>query len=314
MPGNVLEAGLLALALSRLRQLRTVTSDPVLRFGALVLAVLLPATVGGLMCAGLLALEDIGPLPQVWLTWTLGGLLGALACVPVGLLVHERGLSALRTLAQPRSLVAIVLMTALVFASFQLFTFPFASAGAAVLLVAAVARSAGLAAVLPFLVVALAALGFGREGMAISTLNLLPGHTASFLASCAITLLQHPQVADIALRLHDFSGTPRLKAFVVPAPGAQLGAQGGGNDAHTGHRAADDAALCQRLHAWAARHLAPVARPSDIRIGPRLPVNAMGKACDWPLAAAGSAADGAAEGEADGAVWSAAQAATTDTP
>ncbi|MFM8609875.1 MAG: hypothetical protein ACKOCJ_05350 [Burkholderiaceae bacterium] len=40
MPGNVLEAGLLALALSRLRQLHTVTSDPVLRFGALVLAVL----------------------------------------------------------------------------------------------------------------------------------------------------------------------------------------------------------------------------------------------------------------------------------
>ncbi len=196
VPGNVLEAGLLALAMARLRHLRAITPDPVLRFGALLLTLVLPATVGGLIGSVLLALEGIGPLQKVWLTWSLGGVLGALACVPIGLLVHERGLAALRTLAQTRSLVAIVLMTAVVFASFHLFVFPFALAGASVLLVAVVARSAGLAAVLPFLVVTLAGLGLGRDDMAISTLNLLPGHTAGFLASCAITLLLPLLVAD----------------------------------------------------------------------------------------------------------------------
>jgi len=86
------------------------------------------------------------------------------------------------------------------------------------------------------------------------------------LAQVRASLLRQPGVQDVALRLHDFQGQPRLKAFVVPRPDApgDLGAV---------------------LQAWAARHLAPAARPVHYTVGKHLPLNSMGKACDWAVGA-----------------------------
>ena len=79
----------------------------------------------------------------------------------------------------------------------------------------------------------------------------------------------HPAVKDVAVRLHDFSGQPRLKAYVVPWPEA------------------DPGTLAEHLRQWAAECLPAAARPAHVAVGLALPVNAEGKACDWPLPAMG---------------------------
>jgi 4-coumarate--CoA ligase len=80
-------------------------------------------------------------------------------------------------------------------------------------------------------------------------------------------IMAQGDVADAVLRLHDFGGQPRLKLFVVP------------RDASL-----QPDALVAALREFAQRHLAPPARPAHISVGPALPVNAAGKACDWPVA------------------------------
>jgi long-chain acyl-CoA synthetase len=82
------------------------------------------------------------------------------------------------------------------------------------------------------------------------------------LAQVRGRLLRQPGVQDVALRLHDFQGQPRLKAFVVPTPDSPE-------------------SLADSLQTWAARHLAPAARPAHYTVGQALPRNSMGKACDW---------------------------------
>ena len=77
-------------------------------------------------------------------------------------------------------------------------------------------------------------------------------------------LAQQPGVQAISLRLGDFGGQPRVKAYVVPTANAP-------------------AQLAEHLLAWARQHLAPPARPVHITLGPELPRNAMGKLCDWPV-------------------------------
>ena len=79
--------------------------------------------------------------------------------------------------------------------------------------------------------------------------------------------LAHPEVADASVRLHDFDGVPRLKLFVVPR-----------------HPDTDACVLLASLQDHGLR-LAPPARPAHIALGQRLPVSAMGKACDWPVPA-----------------------------
>ena len=84
-------------------------------------------------------------------------------------------------------------------------------------------------------------------------------------AAVAEALRRHPGVAEAAVRPHAVAGGAlRLKAFVVPRHGASP-------------------ALAQELLDWAARQLAPAARPVHVRVGPALPTGAMGKAADWPL-------------------------------
>ena len=77
-------------------------------------------------------------------------------------------------------------------------------------------------------------------------------------------LLKHPGVADAAVRTTEVGSGLRLKAFVVPhAPAPEP------------HR------LAQDITDWCRRHLAPAARPVEIRVGSELPRNEMGKPRDW---------------------------------
>jgi 4-coumarate--CoA ligase (photoactive yellow protein activation family) len=77
-------------------------------------------------------------------------------------------------------------------------------------------------------------------------------------------LRRHPGVLDAQVRLmHPDEGT-RLKAFVVPAPGAPAASE-----------------LLADLNAWVNRELAAPERPKAIRFGAALPTAANGKPADW---------------------------------
>jgi long-chain acyl-CoA synthetase len=91
------------------------------------------------------------------------------------------------------------------------------------------------------------------------------------LAHVRQRLLTHPEIADVALRVHRFGDQDRLKAFVVPRQMGML------------HDATTQLALTHQLLDWVRQHLAPPARPAHVTLGPHLPVNAMGKPCDWPV-------------------------------
>jgi len=78
-------------------------------------------------------------------------------------------------------------------------------------------------------------------------------------------LCQHPQVADAAVRRMAAHEGDRLKAFVVPRPGA------------------DWPALQAALWGWTAARLSAPETPKAFTLGEQLPVNAMGKPADWPI-------------------------------
>lgn len=82
-------------------------------------------------------------------------------------------------------------------------------------------------------------------------------------AAVAARLRAHPLVAEAAVRLMRPEEGARLKAFVVPAEGVR-----------------EDQARAA-LQDWIAGHLPTPERPMALAFGPRLPVNAMGKAADW---------------------------------
>ncbi len=82
---------------------------------------------------------------------------------------------------------------------------------------------------------------------------------------CAV-LKTHPAVADAAVRLMRPHEGERLKAFVAPRNPASC-----------------VVSLEQELDAWLAERLTVAQRPRAFSFGPRLPVNAQGKPCDWPL-------------------------------
>ena len=91
------------------------------------------------------------------------------------------------------------------------------------------------------------------------------GGTNVFPARVRQVLLDHPQVADAQVRLMAPEEGSRLKAFVVPAPGA------------------DPAALRSELWRWTESRLTAPERPKAFTVGHQLPRNAMGKVSDWPL-------------------------------
>ncbi|ABM62583.1 4-coumarate--CoA ligase [Halorhodospira halophila] len=91
----------------------------------------------------------------------------------------------------------------------------------------------------------------------IGGVNVSPQHVARRFES-------HEAVAACAIRSHGEGSQRRLKAFIVPA-----------------HPETDPEELRQALETWAWEHLPAVERPTDLRIGPELPRNAMGKLQDW---------------------------------
>lgn len=87
-----------------------------------------------------------------------------------------------------------------------------------------------------------------------------------FPARVRDVLRRHPGVLDAAVRLMGPQEGSRLKAFIVPAPGAPAAPQ-----------------LRADLHAWIERELAVPERPKALRFGTALPAAANGKPADWSL-------------------------------
>ncbi len=78
-------------------------------------------------------------------------------------------------------------------------------------------------------------------------------------------LLAHPSVHEAAVRLMAAHEGQRLKAFIVPEPGA------------------DPAALRDDMARWLSGRLSTPEQPKAFTFGAALPINQGGKACDWPI-------------------------------
>lgn len=98
------------------------------------------------------------------------------------------------------------------------------------------------------------------EAVQVGGINVFPSHVRQ-------VLLGHPQVADAVVRLMAPEEGARLKAFIVPAPGA------------------DWDRLSAELWSWTEARLGAPARPKAYTLGERLPRNPMGKLTDWALGA-----------------------------
>lgn len=97
-----------------------------------------------------------------------------------------------------------------------------------------------------------------RDGaVQVGGFNVIPGRVGR-------ALMQHPAVADVAVRLMRPDEGCRLKAFVVPASIAP---------------ARDE--LRAELHRFATATLAPTERPGTYSFGPALPRTELGKLADW---------------------------------
>ncbi|WP_051261616.1 AMP-binding protein [Desulfovibrio inopinatus] len=104
-------------------------------------------------------------------------------------------------------------------------------------------------------------LPLGRKDKAVQVagINVYPEHIASIIA-------EHPLVKLCTVRL-DSSGSERLKAFVVPAHGSSLSPTD-----------------TNRLRQDLAKILKPEQMPRYIASGRTLPINGMGKICNWEKA------------------------------
>lgn len=87
-----------------------------------------------------------------------------------------------------------------------------------------------------------------------------------FPARVRDVLRRHPAVQDATVRLMRPEEGTRLKAFVVPRPGAASGEP-----------------LLAQLRGWIDVELPTAERPKAIRLGPALPVTASGKPADWDI-------------------------------
>jgi 4-coumarate--CoA ligase len=98
----------------------------------------------------------------------------------------------------------------------------------------------------------------GRKDHAVQVggVNVWPSRVAAVLA-------EHPMVAAASVRLDAALAEPRLKAFVVPAPGAEA------------------ASLPGLLARWCAERMTPPERPVRFTLGAALPRGPMGKDADW---------------------------------
>jgi long-chain acyl-CoA synthetase len=98
------------------------------------------------------------------------------------------------------------------------------------------------------------------------------GGTNVFPDRIGALLRTHPGVAEAAVRLMRPDEGDRLKAFIVP------------------RAEADTANLRADLWTWIDARLTVPERPKSIVFGPHIPVGALGKHADWPIAGADPAA------------------------
>jgi long-chain acyl-CoA synthetase len=101
--------------------------------------------------------------------------------------------------------------------------------------------------------------GRAEDAVQVGGINVFPAVVCRVLTA-------HPGVAQAAVRLMRPDEGTRLKAFVVPQPDA------------------DRAALLADLWTYIEAHLTPPERPKSIVFGAELPVGALAKAADWPIA------------------------------
>lgn len=100
----------------------------------------------------------------------------------------------------------------------------------------------------------------GRRDQAVQVggVNVYPGRVAELIGS-------HPQVMDCAVRLMGPEEGERLKAFVVPRPGA------------------DENKIRRELSGLFRSRLDPPERPGSLVFGQALPRSISGKAADWAI-------------------------------
>ncbi|GHD60540.1 hypothetical protein GCM10017083_46550 [Thalassobaculum fulvum] len=91
----------------------------------------------------------------------------------------------------------------------------------------------------------------------VGGVNVFPGRVR-------MALLEHPSVADAAVRLMRLEEGGRLKAFVVPTPDT-----------------VGDGLLNDQLSSWLESRLQPVEIPRSFSFGAALPVTNAGKPADW---------------------------------
>lgn len=105
----------------------------------------------------------------------------------------------------------------------------------------------------------------GRVDAAVQVagINVFPSRVREVLQA-------HPQVADAVVRPMQAHEGERLKAFIVPAAGANWDA------------------LVAELARWVQSRLSAPERPKAFTLGERLPTNTLGKACDWSIPAMAS--------------------------
>jgi long-chain acyl-CoA synthetase len=103
--------------------------------------------------------------------------------------------------------------------------------------------------------------GRAEGAVQVGGINVFPDRVGDVLRG-------HAGVAQAAVRLMRPDEGERLKAFVVPQPGI------------------DPADLLAALWPYIDERLAPAERPKSIVFGAQLPASALGKAADWPIAAA----------------------------
>jgi len=128
---------------------------------------------------------------------------------------------------------------------------------------------------------ALRLLGCKDEAVQVGGINVFPRAVEARLRAIE-------GVAEAAVRLDASLPEPRLKAFLVPAPGVA------------------GEALLRRVEAACRRELSAAERPARLAWGPALPRNAMGKLADWPTGGGGGENPFALEGVFTGAAQTAA--------
>lgn len=101
------------------------------------------------------------------------------------------------------------------------------------------------------------------KAVQVGGVNVYPDEVAAVIRT-------HPHVRDCVVRLMRPEEGVRLKAFIVPSIPL---------DADTRRL------FGKTFHAWLAERLNAPARPKALTLGAQLPVNSLGKACDWDMKA-----------------------------